>query len=558
MELRQYAAILLKWVWLILLGTLLAGGTALVVSRTMTPIYQASATLMVSQGSNPTISDYNSVLTGQQLAKTYGELLKKRPVLEAVIRELALPMTVEELGKLETVQLVRDTQLVVLQVEHPNPELAASIANRIAQEFIDQNQANQMSRFANSKDNLAKQLQQLEIDMASDQAALEKARAASPVNAAEIARLDTTLAQDRSSYSNLLKSYEDLRISEAKTLDNVMVVEPADIPTQPVRPNVMLNTLLAAVVGAMLAVGIAFLIEYLDDSVHTPQDVDTALHLPTLGTIVRMQAVNPADRLVVYHAPRSPVAEAYRSLRTNVQFSNVDRPSKVILVTSANPMEGKSTTAANLAATMAQSGLSVVLVDGDMRRPSLHRIFETHNNLGLTNALLDDQVHLNGSLQDTKIPNLRLLPTGPLPPNPSELLGSQRMQRLIAHLRERFDAVIIDSPPVLAVTDPAVLVPQMDGVILVVGAGETRRETAQRAVDTLTQVGARFLGVALNKLSRNRGGYGYGYYYYYTASGEKKKRRHGAAEVSKNGQDGPETIGPSASTLSHADVISKP
>ncbi len=533
MELRQYGAILLKWLWLIVLGTLLAGGTAFIVSRTMTPVYQASTTLMVSQGSNPTISDYTSILTSQQLAKTYGELLKKRPVLEGVVDELNLSLTAEQLGRLETVQLVRDTTLIMLQIENENPELAARIANTLAKTFIAQNQENQTSRYASSKDNLLRQLKQLESDIATTQTALDKARGA-PGNGAEVTRLETSLAQSRSSYSNLLKSYEDIRIAEAKSIDNVIVAEPAEVPTRPVRPNVLMNTLLAAVVGAMLAVGVAFLIEYLDDSIRSPDDADNALHLPTLGTIMRTSVPHPPDRLFVQTSPRSPMAESYRALRTNVQFSNVDTPTKAILVTSANPTEGKSTTAANLAAAMAQGGLRVVLVDGDMRRPSQHQIFEVTNDYGLTNALLQDGAELNGSLQQTKIENLFLLPTGPIPPNPSELLGSQRMRRLITALKEQFDAVIIDSPPVLAVTDPAVLAPQADGVILVVGAGETRRGAAQRAVTHLTQVGARFLGVALNKISRGGRGYGYYYYYYYydSATGQKRRRSAGSKPTS--------------------------
>ncbi len=525
MELKQYGAVLLKWSWLILLGIVLAAGTAFLASRAMTPVYQASVTLMVSPGSNPTISDYTAVLTGQQLAKTYGELLKKRPVLEAVIKALDLPLNAEQLGELETVQLVRDTQLIVLRIEHTDPVLAAKIADLIAQEFIDQNQANQLSRFASSKDNLLKQLKQLEADLSTTQAALDQARGASAANPSEVARLETSLAQTRSSYSTLLKSYEDIRISEAKAIDSVIIAEPAEIPERPVRPSVLQNVLLAAVVGGMLAVGVAFLIEYLDDSIRSPDELDGLLHIPTLATILRMPVANPPDRLTVFKDPRSPIAESFRSLRTNVQFSNVDRPSKTILVTSANPLEGKSTTAANLAAAMAQSGLSVVLVDADMRRPILHKIFEVPNDVGLTNTLLTSKVELNGSLVKTHVPNLNLLTTGPLPPNPSELLGSQRMQRLMEALKEQHDVVILDSPPVLAVTDPAVLASYVDGVILVVGAGETRRAAAQRAVDHLQQVGARVLGVALNKLSRGGRGSGYGYYYYYySATGEKRRR----------------------------------
>lgn len=522
MELRQYSSILLKWLWLIILGTLLAGATAFLVSKMMTPVYQASTTLLVSPGSNPSVSDYTAVLTGQQLAITYQQLLNKRSVLDKVVQALALPMTVEELGKLVDVQVVRSTQLIAVQVENTDPVLAAKIANQIAAVFIEQNQASQLSRFASSEGNLQTQLKQVESDIAANQAALDKAKSATPVNASDVARLETSLAQSRTSYSNLLKSYEDIRIAEAQAINNVVVADPAVPSDRPVRPNVLLNTLLAAVVGAMLAVGIAFLIEYLDDSIHSPEEMDNALHLPMLGTIMRTPAENPADRLTVQKDPRSPLAESYRSLRTNVQFSNIDKPAKTIVITSANPLEGKSTTAANLAAAMAQSGLSVVLVDADMRRPSLHRIFEVSNDFGLTNTLMQEGTELNGYLHKTNVDKLELLTTGPLPPNPSELLGSQRMQNLVEMLKKRFDAVIIDTPPVLAVTDAAVLAPHVDGVILVVGAGETRREAAQRAASNLTQVGARLLGVTLNKISRN--GHSYGYYYYYTSAGEKKRR----------------------------------
>ena len=533
MELRQYASILLKWLWLIVLGTLLAGATAFLVSKMMTPVYQASTTLLVSPGSSPSTSDYTAVLTGQQLAVTYQQLLNKRSVLEKVIQNLNLPITVDELTKLVDVQVVRSTQLIVVQVENTDPALAAKIANQIATVFIDQNSANQLSRFATSEGNLQAQLKQVENDITTNQAALDKANAATPINQAEVARLETSLAQSRTSYSNLLKSYEDIRIAEAQAINNVTVADAAVPSDRPARPNVLLNTLLAAVVGAMLAVGFAFLIEYLDDSIHSPDEIDEVLHLPMLGTIMRTPSTTPADRLSVQKDPRSPLAESYRSLRTNVQFSNIDQPPKTIVITSANPLEGKSTTAANLAVAMAQSGLSVVLVDADMRRPSQHRIFEVPNDYGLTNVLLQEGIEAKGFVHDTKVDKLGLMTTGPLPPNPSELLGSQRMRNLLGVLKEQFDAVIIDTPPVLAVTDPVVLAPNVDGVILVVGAGETRRDAAQRAASNLNQVGARLLGVALNKLSRN--GHSYGYYYYYSPTGEKKRRASERPAVPANG-----------------------
>ena len=531
MELRQYASILLKWWWLIALGLVLAGGTAFGVSRTMTPVYQASATLMVSPGSNATTTDYNAVLTGQLLAKTYTELLKKRPVLQGAIAALNLSMTPDQLAARENVQLVRDTQLVTVQIEDADPVLAANLVNQIAKEFIETNQTSQLSRFASSKENLLNQMKLVASDMASTQADLDKARAAG--NTSEVTRLETSLTQQRSSYSDLLKSYEDIRVTEAKAIDNVVVADPAEAPSKPVRPNVLMNTLLAAVVGAMLAVGVAFLVEYLDDHLHSAEDVDATLHLPLLGRTTRIHAQNPMDRLIVQKDPRSPIAEAYRSFRTNVHFSNVDKPAKAILVTSANPTEGKSTTAANLAVVMAQADLQVLLVDTDLRKPILHQIFEVSNDFGLTSAFLQEKGPMNGIVQQTKVPKLHLITSGPLPPNPSELLGSQRMRSLIGVLKEKFDVVIFDSPPVLAVTDASVLAPQADGVILVVDSERTRRGAAQLAVSNLQQIGAHFMGVALTKLSAKAAGgyYNYNNYYYYSSNGDRNRHSHNGSLV---------------------------
>src|SRR3990172_6739244 len=190
--------------------------------------------------------------------------------------------------------------------------------------------------------------------------------------------------------------------------------------------------------------------------------------------------LNGHEQLVTFASPRSPAAEAYRQLRTNIQFSSLDRPLKTLLVTSTNPEEGKSTTLANLAITIAQTGSKVLIVDCDLRRPSIHSIFGIKNNVGLTSAMVDTSL-ANLPAQDVGIPNLSVLTSGPLPPNPSELLGSQRMQELMAKLRESADYVLFDSPPVLAVTDAAVLASKLDGVLLVINAGHTKREMAKKA-----------------------------------------------------------------------------
>ena len=213
--------------------------------------------------------------------------------------------------------------------------------------------------------------------------------------------------------------------------------------------------------------------------------------------------------LVTLSDPRSPVAEAYRTLRTNIEFSSLDRSLHTLLVTSPSPNEGKSTTLANLAVTMAQAEKKTILVDADLRRPSLHTLFGVGNEAGLTTMFVDSKSMQEPPLKDVGVPNLLLLPSGPLPPNPAELLGSKRMDSVLAALKERADMVLFDAPPVIAVTDAVVLGTRLDGVLLVIGAGQTKREHARRARELLEKVKVRVIGVALNNVSLDSalGGY---------------------------------------------------
>jgi capsular exopolysaccharide synthesis family protein len=206
------------------------------------------------------------------------------------------------------------------------------------------------------------------------------------------------------------------------------------------------------------------------------------------------------DPLITVADPRSPVSEAYRTLRTNLDFSSLDKPIKTMLVTSASPEEGKSTVLANLAVTTAQTGRKVILVDCDLRRPTLHYIFNLKNDVGLTTMVVDDAAMESPPLQDTGVEGLQLVSSGPLPPNPSELLGSRRMEDIIADLLERADVVLFDAPPVVAVTDAAVLATKVDGVLLVVNAGGTKRDYARTAKARLEKVNANLLGAVLNNV----------------------------------------------------------
>jgi len=204
------------------------------------------------------------------------------------------------------------------------------------------------------------------------------------------------------------------------------------------------------------------------------------------------------NTLITVSNPRSPASEAYRALRTNLEFSNLDKALRTILVTSASAEEGKSTTLANLAVTIAQGGKKVILVDADLRRPTQHQLFELRNDVGLSDMVRDDAMLAKPPLQDTSVPNLQVLTSGHLPPNPAEVLGSQRMTDILAALLQRADIILLDAPPVMAVTDAAVLSSKVDAVLLVISAGKTKRESAKKAQAQLTKVNARVIGAVLN------------------------------------------------------------
>ncbi len=529
MELREYALLVRKWLWLIILCTVAAAAAAYVVSKNSTPIYQASTKLLVNQSSsNQANLAYQDILMSQQLARTYANLLADRPVVEATAQRLGLPTDQKSLTALQnsiSVTPIRDTQLLEVKVEGPDPQLIALVANTLPEVFIAQNQQLQLGRVTGLKTSLETEIANVQEDIARTQANLANA-----TDDVQRQRYEASLAQYRSTLSGLVNSYQQIRLAEVQATNNVVVVKPAVPPQTPIRPRTTTNVLLAAVVGAMIAAGAAFLIEYLDDTIKSPDDVARVSGLSTLGAIARLKDAGAQRQLIAWMSSKAPESEAYRTLRTNIQFSSVDRPIRTLVVTSSGPSEGKSTTAANLAIVMAQTGQKVVLVDADLRRPVLHKTFGVPNNVGITTALLaGDDVDLQSYLQPTEIDNLMILTSGPIPPNPSELLGSQRMKNVIDRLAQAADIVIFDTPPVLVVTDAAVLSRQTDGVLLIADAGGTREPALAHAVEELRKTGANILGVALNRLdSRSRGYYYYYYYYYYTdETGVRRRRSEG-------------------------------
>ena len=344
-------------------------------------------------------------------------------------------------------------------------------------------------------------------------------------SARQIADTQSQLSALQSKLNSLQANYAALLSnSQEGALNRINVVEPAALPTTPVGPNRMATVLLAAAIGFLLAAGAAHLLEYLDDTIKNHDDVQQELGLTTLGAVPIFEENNTGvtSELPLLVSNRSAALEAFRVLRTNLQFVSVDRALKTLVITSPSPGEGKSVVSANLAISMAIDGRKVILVDTDLHRPRLHRIFKARNNIGLTSALLELPSHLDDLLQETDVPNLYLLTTGPLPPNSAELLGSERMKTLFGELTQRADVVIFDTPPITVLADAAILSSQTDGVLLVLNSGRTRREPARRALQALKRVDARVVGATLNRMPTRGAGYYYYYDYYrdYSASGD--------------------------------------
>ncbi len=450
MELRSYLEVLRRRWWILLLVPSVAALAAFVLTKQTTPMYRATATILVNQTQAPGVVQYNDVLTSERLTNTYAEIVERSVVLQESLARLGLPISEEALADKITVTTVRNTQLLRITAEDADPDQAASIANIVSQVFIND-------------------------------------------NASQVAGRPGT----------------------------VSITNQAKVPLDPASPNLRLNLILGVVLGVMMAGVVVVVQEYLDDTVKSPDDIESAVGLPTFGVVSRFVKAGKDRRLNIDGGAALDVGEAFRQIRTNVHFAQLAGRAKRLLITSGSPGEGKSTTAAHLAAAIASAGESVIIVDTDLRRPTQHLFFGVPNSFGLTGVLLSEVDSPEAGLIETGVKGLRVLPSGPLPPNPSELLTSANMRGLVEKLGAMADYVIFDSPPLFAVTDASILASETDGTILVLDVGHTRSEALRRASKALEQAGARRLGVVLNKAKRKAAGaYQYGYYGYTTEHAE--------------------------------------
>jgi succinoglycan biosynthesis transport protein ExoP len=526
MELRQYINIIWKWLWLIVLAVVIAAAASYLASRAATPLYQTKTTLLVGQGTqNPTLNTYD-IYVGQQLAQTYAELVRREPVLKGVVESLGLQRSWNSLVGQVSARAVPNTQLVEVYVVDSDPYRAKVLADTVAQQLILQSPTNpnalspDQAQFTKSQlEDLQKKIQDGQTESERLHQELDAANSARQIQSlnSEIGLLEQRVSDWQNTYSQLLLT------QGGNSVAALSLLEEATLPSVPISPNTRMNVLMASALGFVLAIAGAFLIEYLDDTIKTPEDIMRATDLPMLGAIARIDGDNYPEKLITVKQPLSPTAEAYRVLRTNIQFSSIDHPARTLTITSPNPSEGKSVMLANLAVVMAQSGMRVIIVDTDLRRPVQHQIFEVSNRNGMSDAVVRPPTDINYYLQDTGVEHLRLMSSGSLPPNPAELLNSEKMLNVIEELKTISDIVLFDSPPTLVVTDAAILGSRTDGVILVNDSGNTRTNEARRAAETLRQVRVNLLGVVLNRVHpRGRSTYYYNYSYYST---DKKKSR---------------------------------
>lgn len=376
-----------------------------------------------------------------------------------------------------------------------------------------------------------------------------------PTAERDLAKLTRVSKANADIYTFLLQKHEEARIAKASTITNINIVDPAIIPDKPVKPQKLKNLLLGVIVGLMLGVGLAFFQEYLDDTIKDADGAKRELGWPLLAVTPQIRNVEGAGNderisLLTHLEPKSQAAEAFRSLRTGIHFSSVNRNRQVILLTSTFPGEGKSTVGANLGCILTQTGARVVLLDCDLRRSTLHERFSCSREPGLTDFLAGD-LDMDAVVRQTPIPNLYFVSAGITPPNPAELLGSRQMKDLVGYLRDDYDTILIDAPPVLAVTDAPLLTAVADMVIVIVEAGRVPVKAARQMQEVLASVNAPVAGMILNdKTGKGREHYGYGYYrgryygyygygygYYSEPKEEKKRPLHNMLKRLPGGRD---------------------
>ena len=499
MELRRFVSLVRRHLRLLAAGVLAATLVTYVLSGLLPHVYQADAIINVGQGLSSANPSTDQLTASRSLSATYQQLATTRPILEAAIAKVGLAEDPTALEARVGARSDLNSTLLTITVTDSDASRAAATANAVAAALVSasptiQGHEQQTQQFVDG------QLKAIQDEIAAAQSETATLVALPNRTAAQnlrLAALQNQLTGLRQTYTTLLA------YSTESSANLLTIVQPAAVPSAPISPRPLFNAAVAAVLSVILAlVGIA-LLEQFADAVRTPEEVQAVGGLPNLGAIPHMGAAagrNPIYVLTTIMQPRAPASEAFRILRANLEFASPDEPLRTMLVASASPSEGKTTVAANLAVVFSQAGRRTLLVDVDFRRPGLHEVFRLDNTRGVSTLLASRDLAVSDVARRSEDGNFWVVTTGPIPPNPAELVVSRRMGEVIGLLREAADLVIFDGPPILAAADAASLAHQVDGTIVVVQAGRTRRASLRAALAALEQVGARTLGTVVNRI----------------------------------------------------------
>ena len=470
LDIRQYIDALIRWSWAVVIVAIAVGAGSYFYTQTRTPIYQASSLVQIQQTQGSALPTFSDLQLSRALASTYKELMTTTDILDAAKNELGLSGSVSGLRKNITVSILRDTSILRVLAMNEDPKLAASIANAVARQFQTQTRANHL---------------------------------------ADIAEF-MGVAQSQG-----IRIQDEVLVSQMSSLSSVSIVEPAIAPSIPIYPRVRFTVLVASLLATVSTILAIIVIEFFNDKATSSEEIERRTGLTRIATILRWTPKEIGTKgATLLSQPRSSHAEAFRQAKVNVQFLSLSPPPKRYLVTSPGPGVGKTTFSVHLATAIAQEGKKVTLIDSDFRRPGVPPYFSLSNQMGLSSLLANPALQLEDLLQSTSIPTLRVLTSGPNPPNSVELLGSDRLTAIMDEIADRGEILVIDSAPIMAVTDSSILASKQIETVLLVDPN-TRMGWLRDCISTLKKADAKVLGYIHNRIKARRFGYGYHYYNYY-------------------------------------------
>jgi len=534
-DLRQLAQRARRWWWLILAIPAALAIVAYFYTARQSPLYLAEVSLEVK--TSTTDNAYDALLGSERQAKTYQRLVKNNDVLSAAGAQLNPPLTADQLERMVSSRVEPDTSLMLIGVSDTDPANAALVANTVASELVTLVAQRNSAEIAARTGDLQKNIDVLQTQIDTDRSQIAQLQAGADASTDAVQAQIADLNDDITRNENNIELYRtQIGATIINQGDSVKLFSPAVAPKAPYAPRKTLNMVLAILVGLMIAGGVVLLLDYLDNTVKSTLDFPSIVGGPLLATVRTVERMKPGrSQLFMLDDPKGVPAESIRLLRTNIEFASATRELASISLTSPNPGEGKSTIAANLAIGLAQAGFVTALIDADLRRPTQHRIFGAVNDRGLSTLLAFPDRNWQWAAQQTMLPNLRLITAGPLPPNPADLLSLDRMRMLMAELRESVDVILIDCPPVLAVSDPLIISSLVDGTAIVSLGGKTRLDALRKAAQVLHRGAPRIIGVVLNQQGDHSDG---GYYYQdYNALPEGQtgfRRRSGKTAATHN------------------------